>query len=48
MVEKVGTYQVGGIDCEVKVDDHGDYVVVYSTAADSETPIPGSQVKIQK
>lgn len=48
MPMSVGKYKVGGVDCEVKVSDHGTYVVVYSTVAGSDTPIPGSQANIPK
>lgn len=44
----VGKYKVGDVDCEVKVSDHETYVVVYSTVAGSDTPIPGSQANIPK
>ena len=48
MVKTVGKYQVGNVTCEVKVADHGTYVVVYSTAEGRDTPIPGSQANIPK
>lgn len=44
----VGKYKIGDVDCEVKVSDHGTYVIVYSTVAGSDTPISGSQVNIPK
>lgn len=48
MVKTIGKFRVGDVDCEVKVADHKTYVVVYSTAAGSDTPIPGSQANIPK
>ena len=48
MVKTIGKFKVGNAECEVKVADHGTYVVVYSTAAGSDTPIPGSQANIPK
>ena len=48
MPMSVGKYKIGDVDCEVKVSDHGTYVVVYSTVAGSDAPISGSQVNIPK
>ena len=48
MVTIIGTYKIGNVDCEVKVSDHGSYVVVYSTVVGGDTPISGSQVNIPK
>ena len=47
-ITTVGKYKIGDVDCEVKVADHGDYVIVYSTEAGHDVPISGSQVKINK
>lgn len=48
MPKTIGTYTVGDIECEVKVEDHGSYVIVYSTVAGSDLPISGSQTNIPK
>ena len=47
-IKTIGEYDVGGITCEAKCHDHGEYVVVYSTVKGEDTPISGSQATIKK
>lgn len=44
----IGCYVIGDIRCEAKYEDHGDYVIVFSTKEGSDLPISESQVKISK
>ena len=44
----VGTCTIGTIACDIKLADHGDYVIIFLTEKGHDVPISGSQARIQK
>lgn len=48
MPKSIGKYIIDDIECEVKMDDHGTYVTLYSTVVGQDIPIAGTQINIPK